>query len=213
MASIKLKTNPTAIHRRAKEYAINVRGKLQQSAPSIVAAITSDILSRTPSPEQEENLINFGQEGQGSLPVTNVRQSSNNKNRQNFIRTPGMWLQQAVVSQQANYISPKGFSIRIGNLAMLNEITKFSWQNASKNGVAELHTTKYGMFSMFEFGTNVLGMGHVKPAFGTNYFLTPAEYTRIPEMTKTIPPFGMYTHLNPMLITALIKEKIREVNF
>jgi hypothetical protein len=214
MANITMKIDSRGFQERSRAYVAKVRGKLAETAPEILNIILEDIASRAPTPEQEEDLIMYGEGGISGLPVTNVRQSSTNSGRIRFQREPGMWIQEAIHNPANFSISPGSFSIRVGNIAALNELTKYSWTDYSKKYGAIEHISKYGQYSLFEFGSNVLGAGHVTASYGDqNYFLNPADYTRVREMNKVIPPFGMLTLLNSFAINEAIKERIRQVDF
>jgi hypothetical protein len=135
--------------------------------------------------------------------------------RISFIRTPGMWLQ-SLVADPANRVVKDGssneYSIGLGVLSVLEDKSRFSWQNySSRRGIGEqLHTSPYGLWSFFEYGK----ASSQKANFG-KYKLKPYASPDgwYWQSHKFYPQKGMYSRFNAAIFVNAVRQRIDRVKF
>jgi hypothetical protein len=135
--------------------------------------------------------------------------------RISFIRSPGMWLDEAVASETNRVVddgSNGRFYIGLGIVPILEDLTKFSWQNySSRGGVGtQVHTSGYGMWSFFEEGKS----GTQVAKFG-DYKMKPYASSQqwYWQTMKFYPRKMMYAGFNPDVFLDLVASVIKQVPF
>lgn len=228
MANWEVRLYGRRIIQKLAEYPEKVREALESQWPEITAVMISDVLSRTPSIDEEyEALMGVGTADKpvDPPPLDGDESGESDKPRTRFRRTPGLWLQELVAMEGVGYMSDAGaLSISLGNIPQLEELSKFSWVNVRgrtvhfgrvmNEGDTEEHTSNYGTWSFFEYGTP----HHISPIEAGDkrpYYLNPDEEHshRTPEMTKSYPAFRMFRGYDRAIFRNAVRDAIRSVEF
>jgi hypothetical protein len=189
-----------------------IRTSLAADWEIITAEILFDVVSRAPDPSTEYEYIMWGEEGPIGPNVSSFRQSDLERIR--FIREPGMWLQQAVVAPGTWQSDAGNLTFDAGNVEMLSQLTRFSWQNYSSRLGPMVHTSEYGVFNLFEYGSGLFGgSSEISPRFGDNYYLSPDVNVRVRLMRKTYPSLNMFTAYDTGKFDEVIMNRIGQVQF
>ncbi len=211
MASVSVSIDTSGFKQRYTRYVEDLKAALESNWESVAVECLKDISSRTPAPEVEYAYIQ-GYEGgvfsgEGEHPVI-----SSNGERISFIRKPGQWLSELVMSPTTWTSNPGALSLSLGHLAALESGSTFGWQNYNKKDGAILHTSEYGVFPWFEYGFTATQ----KPAFGSQkYKLKPygddgAQYWT---SQKTYPRMGMYSGFQTETFRLSVYKIAKEVKF
>lgn len=239
-------TFPTGdISSRLRGWQARLESKLTAEWPKILAACIMDIVSRAPTPIDEYNYIqgytggNFLKprsrtqkmhgahlhlpliSGVMSVPVNahmRHRKGTAPVERIPFIRTPGTWIIDAVQCAGVNHTQTGNglFSMSLGHVKKLEELTKFSWANASNKLGQVYHTSEYGVWSFFEYGlpkTQKPRAQWTRP--GKEYTLKPYG-VRDPSFygsEKHYPRCAMYSGFDTDKFRTAIVDVVRSVNF
>ena len=176
---------------------------MQEKGQQIGRAVMALAAEKAPSPELEESLM-MGTEG---LSANRRRELAGEANRVRFTRTHGQLpIAEALLAPGNVSVGPNGMSLEIGDLALLNELTRWTWINATKDETYT-HESVGGTFSLFEFGADVT----INPRFATELSIGPL--TRVPDIQKTIPAFSMFTTLDEIAVRNIVAEQLSGVQF
>lgn len=210
MSSISVSVNTTNFRQRYTKYISQVKAQLSSDWKEVTEACLQDVVSRTPSQEVEYAYIQGyeGGEFEGMSPHPVI---SSDGARQSFVRTPGTWLQDLVLSPTTYTANPSSLSLNLGHLEALQDGSKFGWVNYNKKDGSMPQTSEYGVFTAFEYGLHTTQ----KPIFGDNYRLKPYgdESPQYLSSSKSYPRLGLYTLFNYSVFSKSVYSIAKRVEF
>lgn len=188
---------------------------LQERIPSEVLEpagmeISAQVAARAPSPESEFDTMMYGD---GNTAISGVLKmgDAEDDGRQRFVKPASHYLQPFLASPADMAVD--GLTLGVGNIALLNEISKYQYVNAK----GQVHTVggenDFGFWLAWEYG------GHftITPRFqsatgGRGYPLRPTPEIMTWSMTKDIRPHLMFTSIDiESVVETIIKPRIRDI--
>lgn len=211
---LKLKIDTSAFQKRVRTYTRALNSTLKTEWPAIAAQMAADVATRTPRKETEYDFIMTGANPTVKLvPLAgDVSDDNDGTPRIRFMRNPGAWLEQLVLEPGIGYtFDPGNLRIDMGHRAILDEWSRYSWQDSSRTGT-HYYESPSGVFELFEFGAH-----NTVRIRGSNYKLSPDDSTHYldePEfMDKYYPRFAMYSGFHSSTFFEAVSARIRDVKF
>ena len=165
-------------------------------------------MSRTPSVDQEYNILMVGEGGTSPIPRTaegSADDDPNGAQRRRLIKSENTYLQYVVPSPQNQELLLESDTptLRLGNLALLETNTTWGYQNWKKSTGPFPVITKGPYFRNFEYGSSSL----IVPVFsGTQKYRLRPDYDSYPaSMLKAVRPHNIFgiEILRPLFINAM----------
>jgi len=198
---------------RYQKYLRELHTQLESNWDSVLAACIEDILTRTPTPEVEYAYV-MGFKGGAFVGEHLNPSTSSDGQRIPFIREPGKWLEDLVKDPATYELNTPRLEMGIGNVSILEEMSKFSWTNWNKADGAITHTSDIGTWGLFEFGPMTFQFAR--------FAKTPNGYTLKPygddapsyvNSIKNYPSMGIYTKFHPEVFRKSVLDFAKQVEF
>lgn len=210
--NIKIEIDTTNFKRRYEKYLRDLHTQLESNWDQVLQTCIEDILSRTPTQEDEYAYI-MGFKGGQFVEPHGARDNSGGL-RIPFIRDPGKWLSDLVQDPTTYEVNASRLEIGIGNISILEEISKFSWQNWNKTDGAILHTSDFGTWGLFEWGATTFQFARFAKT-NNGYTLKPYgdEAPTYVNSIKNFPSMGMYSKFDKQVFIQSVLKIAKEVEF
>lgn len=170
----------SAAEAKTAEIFEKIRARIAAAMPNLAAELQTEVLSQTPTPEDEYRALMIGEGGaEANVPPLSGYQSADDqeygKGRVRFAKEPGTFLEELNADPQNVRVTENSVSIgNVTNLLLGTHYTFTDYQNKKGQGGQSVTVGPY--FFAFEFGTgNIDGWNDTVEPAGSGYPLRPDD--------------------------------------